>query len=73
MDFDANDAQVSTIAAFSLQLERVFNDIRVAAANGEIMLCIPRSNSAFEKVLKKRLSDLGYEVLMQSRIEISWL
>ena len=73
MDFSANDAQASTIAAFSSQLEEIFNDIRLAASNGETMLCIPRSNSAFEKVLDKRLSDLGYKVLMQSRIEISWL
>ena len=73
MDFNANDAQASTIAAYSLQLERVFNDIRVAASGGEVMLCIPRSNSAFEKVLYKKLSNLGYKVLMQSRIEISWL
>ena len=73
MDFSANDAQASTIAAYSFQLERLFNDIRVAASNGEIVLCIPRSNFAFERVLDKRLSDLGYKVLMQSRIEISWL
>ena len=73
MDFNANDAQASTIAAYSLQLERVFDDTRVAASSGEMMLCIPRSNSIFEKVLDKKLSDLGYKVFMQSQIEISWL